>query len=55
LEFLIKDFLEHTLPNILLLPNTMIIDVLSQVVLLTVFASGTDAQSLLPQAHLFLL
>ena len=55
LEFLIQDFLEHTLPNILLLPNAMIIDILRQVVLLTVFTGGTDAQSLLPQAHLLLL
>ena len=51
LKFLIEHFLQHTLPNIFFLPYTMVVDILGQIDLLTIFAGRTDSQSLLSQRH----
>lgn len=44
LELLIQNFLQHTLPNVLLLPDSMIVHILSQVIFLAVLARGSDPQ-----------
>jgi hypothetical protein len=38
LEFLVKDFLQHTFPDVLFLPDSMIVDKFGQVLFLEFFA-----------------
>lgn len=53
LEFLIQDFLQNTLPNVLFLPDSVVINILREIEFLAIFAAGSNPLSLFSDTECF--